>query len=159
MDSRDLFTPTPVTPVEKIRTAYNRAFVNWQAFWVEAYRDQSFYLNNQWTPEERRYLQQEQRPDYCFNLTRACVNMVQGYERKNRTSIIAQPIEDSSAETADIFTKCLYHTMRTGRGHYAASDMFKGGLVSGIGYLGLEMDYRFDPLNGDVKYRYYPWNS
>jgi hypothetical protein len=157
--SNDLFSPNPATPQEKIRTAYNRAFINWQAFWVEAYRDQSFYLNNQWTPEERRYLQQEQRPDYVYNLTRSCVNMVQGYQRKHRLSMIAQPIENSSQKTADQFTKCLYHSMRFGQGHYAISDAFKGALVAGIGYIGLEMDYRFDPQNGDVKMHFFPWNS
>lgn len=157
--SAELFSPNPATPQEKIRTAYNRAFINWQAFWVEAYRDQSFYLNNQWTPEERRYLQQEQRPDYCFNLTRSAVNMVQGYERKHRLSLIAQPIEMSSQKTADQFTKCIYHVMRTGKGHYAVSDAFKGALVTGIGYLALEVDYRQDPLNGDINVHFYPWNS
>lgn len=158
--SRDLFSPNPASPQEKVRTAYNRAFVNWQAYWVEAYRDQSFYLNNQWTPEERRYLQQEQRPDYVYNLVRACVNMVQGYQRKNRLSIIAQAVENASNSTATQFTKCLYHSMRHGRGHYAISDAFKGALVTGLGFVGLEMDYRFDPANGgDLKYNFYPWNS
>ena len=127
--------------------------------WVEAYRDQSFYLNNQWTPEERRYLQQEQRPDYVFNLVRSVVNMIQGYQRKHRHTIIAQPVEFSSQQTADQFTKCLYHTMRHGQGYYAISDAFKGALVTGIGYVGLEMDYREDPENGDLKYHFYPWNS
>lgn len=156
---RELFSPSPASPQEKVRTAYNRAFVNWQAYWVEAYRDQSFYLNNQWTPEERRYLQQEQRPDYVYNLTRACINMVQGYQRKHRHSIVVQAVENSSNHTATQFTKCLYHTMRQGKGHYTISEAFKGALVTGIGFIGLEMDYRFDPLNGDLNYRFYPWNS
>lgn len=157
--NNELFSPNPSTPQETIRTAYNRAFVNWQAFWTEAYRDQSFYLNNQWTPEERRYLQQEQRPDYCYNLVRSAVNMIQGYERKHRLSLVSQAVESSSEHTATLNTKCLYHTMRDGQGHYAASDAFKGALVTGIGYIGLQMDYREDPLNGDLKYHFYPWNS
>lgn len=157
--SADLFSPTPPSPQEKVRTAYNMAFVNWQASWVEMYRDQSFYLGNQWTPEERRYLQQEQRPDYIYNLTRPAINMIQGYQRKHRLSLACQPLELSSQETADQFTKCLYHVMRQGNGHYATSDAFKGALITGIGYLALEMDYRFDPLNGDPKIVAYPWNS
>lgn len=156
---RELFSPTPSSPVEKIRVAYNRAFVNWQAYWVEAYRDQSFYLNNQWTPEERRYLQQEQRPEYTYNLVRACVNMVQGYQRKHRHSLVAQPVENSDSRTADQYTKCLYHVLRNGKGHYAISDAFKGALVTGMGFVGLEMDHRQDPQNGDLKYQFYPWNS
>src|SRR5690606_33225346 len=157
--SKDLFSPNPATPQDKVRTAYNRAFVNWQSYWVEAYRDQSFYLNNQWSNEERRYLQQEQCPDYVYNLVRACVNMVQGYQRKHRLSIIVEPVENSSNATATQFTKCMYHAMRHGRGHYAISDAFKGALVTGLGFVGLEMDYRFDPLNGDINYKFYPWNS
>lgn len=156
---RDLFSPTPSSPVDKIRMAYNRAFVNWQAYWVEAYRDQSFYLNNQWTPEERRYLQQEQRPDYAYNLCRSIVNMVQGYQRKHRHSIVCQAVENSSSKTADIMTKCIYHSMRSGKGHYAISDAFKGALTTGIGFIGLSMDYRFDPINGDPVFTFYPWNT
>jgi hypothetical protein len=157
--STDLFSPNPASPQEKIRTAYNRAFINWQAWWVEAYRDQSFYLNNQWTAQERFYLQQENRPDYVFNLCRRAVNMVQGYERKNRLSLVVEAVELSSSKTADIFTKCMYHVMRESRGHYAISDAFKGALTTGIGWIGVEMDYREDPLNGDVKLKFYPWNS
>lgn len=157
--TRELFSPAPESPVQKIRTAYNRSFVNWQAYLVEAYRDQSFYLNNQWTPEERRYLQQEQRPEYVYNLCRACVNMVQGYQRKNRLSTIVQAVENSSEETADIFTSLMYNIMRHGKGHYVISDAFKGALVTGIGWIGLEVDYREDPLNGNIKFRFYPWNS
>lgn len=154
-----LFSPNPATPQEKIRTAYNRAFVNWQSSWVEMYRDQSFYLNNQWTPEERRYLQQEQRPDYCYNIQRSMIDMVGGYEIKNRLSTVFQAVENSSSETADIFTDCMYHASRNGQYPYAFSDAVKGALVTGIGYIGLEMDYREDPVNGNLKYNFYPWNS
>lgn len=158
-NDNSLFSPNPATPQEKIRTAYNRAFVNWQASWVEMYRDQSFYLNNQWTSEERRYLQQEQRPDYCYNIQRSMINMVGGYERKNRLSTIVQAVENSSAETADLYTTCMYHAQRSGQFPYAFSDAVNGALVTGIGYIGLEMDYRSDPINGDLKYQYHPWNS
>lgn len=157
--SKDLFSPNPASPQEKVRMAYNRAFVNWQAYWVEAYRDQSFYLNNQWTPEERRYLQQEQRPDYVYNLVRACVNMVQGYQRKNRLSIIAQAVENSASKTADQLTKCIYHAMRFGKGHYAISDAFKGALVTGQGWVHTGVDYRFDTQSGDLFYEFVPWNA
>ena len=156
---KELFSPIPSTPQEKVRTAYNRAFVNWQASWVEMYRDQSFYLNNQWSPEERRYLQQEQRPDYVYNLARACINMVQGYQRKHRSSIVCQPVELSSQETADLFTKVMMHSMRRGNGYYAISEAFKGGLVTGIGYVKIWVDYREDPENGDIKYDFVPWNA
>lgn len=155
----DLFSPNPQTPVDKIRTAYNRAFVNWQAYWVEAYRDQSFYLNNQWTPEERRYLQQEQRPDYNFNISRSLVNMVQGYQRKHRSTIVVQSVHDKANATSTQMTKCLAHALRYGKGYYAISDAFKGALITGIGWLGLSMDYRFDSLNGDLCYDFYPWNT
>ena len=157
--NNELFSPNPVTPQEKIRTAYNRAFVNWQSFWVEAYRDQSFYLNNQWSAEERRYLQQEQRPDYVYNLCRRSVNMIQGYERKHRLSLISQAIESSSEATATINSKCLYHVMDEGQGHMMASEAFKGALTTGIGYIGLQMDYREDPRNGDLRFHFHPWNS
>lgn len=156
---KNLFSPTPATPQEKIRTAYNMAFVNWQSFWAEAYRDQSFYLNNQWSPEERFYLQQEQRPDSVFNLTRSCVNMVTGYQRKHRLSTIVNPVHNSSNKTASIFTKCQYHTMRTGQGYYALSDSFKGALVAGLGWTGVNVDYRFDPESGDINYEFIPWNA
>ena len=158
-NSTDLFSPNPGTPQEKVRTAYNRAFINWQAFWVEAYRDQSFYLNNQWTQQERFYLQQEQRPDYVYNLCRVCVNMVQGYERKHRLSTVVQPIEFGADQTADQLTKCLYHIERFGDIAYTASDAFAGALTTGIGYIGLEVDYRNDPENGDIKATFYPWNT
>jgi len=85
--------------------------------------------------------------------------MVQGYQRKHRSSIVCQPVELSSQKTADQFTKCLAHALRKGNGYYTISDAFKGGLVTGIGFVGLSMDYREDPESGDLKYDFYPWNS
>ena len=91
------------------------------------------------------------RRQFNFNRIRRVINMVDGYQREHRKSIICQPIEASSQQTADQFTKCFYHMDRTANMGHIISDAFKGALIGGMNLLSVWMDYRSDPVNGDIK--------
>lgn len=86
-----------------------------------------------------------------FNRIRKIIDVISGYQRRNRKSIIAIPVEDSSQLTADQFTKILLWA-ETGQGMpYTISDAFHGSLVTGMNLLHVWMDYRDDPVSGNLR--------
>ena len=85
--------------------------------------------------------------------------MVQGYQRKNRLATIVSPIEDASEATAEIFTDVIQHIMTSTEGYEQISDAFKGALTTGISFLSPYLDYRDDPVSGDIKFHRDDWNA
>jgi len=77
--------------------------------------------------------------------------MVSGYQRQHRKSTVCQSIEDRNGKTADQFTKLLYHINHHGNVPETISDAFEGSITTGMNLLGVWMDYRSDPVNGDIK--------
>ncbi len=99
------------------------------------------------------------RRQFSFNITRPVVNVVDGFQRDNRKSIIAVPIENANQKTADQFTKALMWLNRDISLSDTISTAFHGSLVTGMGMLHVWIDYRNDPINGDLRCDYRHYNS
>src|SRR6185436_4299763 len=91
--------------------SYERAYQLWNTFYAEAYKDLSYYLGNQWSLEELAYLNNQRRSSFTYNKIRRIVNMVQGYQRKNRLATTISPVEDADEDTANLFTDVMRHVM------------------------------------------------
>lgn len=139
--------------------SYERAYQLWNTFYAEAYKDLSYYLGNQWSLEELAYLNNQRRSSFTYNKIRRLINLVQGYQRKNRLSTIISPVEDAAEDTANIFTDVMRHIMASSDGYEAISDAFKGGLTTGLSFLSPYMDYRDDPVSGDIRFHRDDWNA
>jgi hypothetical protein len=139
--------------------SYERAYQLWNIFYAEAYKDLSYYLGNQWSLEELAYLNNQRRSSFTYNKIRRLINLVQGYQRKNRLSSIVSPIEDASEDTASILSDTLQYVMQSSDGYEAISDAFKGGLTTGISFLSPYVDYRNDPVSGDIRFHRDDWNA
>lgn len=147
------------TIVANYDDAYNKAYYAWDAFFPLAERDLRFYLGDQWDEQEKRALFEEGRSTFVFNRIRPNINMVTGYQRKHRLSSVAVPIENSDQLTADQYTKLLLYAFQYGDAYETISDCFAGGLITGWNMLSLWMDYRDDPINGDLKFTREPYNA
>ena len=78
--------------------------------------------------------------------------MITGYQRQHRYSTIVVPIENSDEETADQFSKLMIWANQKGNVLDTISDAFEGGaVITGMNLLAVWMDYRDDPVNGDIK--------
>ncbi len=130
-----------------------------QSFWGEADTDQRFYLGDQslWNdlygnlPANRRRM-------FSFNRIMRIVNMIEGYQRRNRKSTVCVGIENADDETADQFTKILMHVAATENVLGTISDSFHGALISGMNLLHVWVDYRQDPISGTIKVDNCPHN-
>lgn len=139
--------------------SYERAYQLWNTYYAEAYKDLSYYLGNQWSLEELSYLNNQRRSSFTYNKIRRLINLVQGYQRKNRLATTIAPVEDSSEGTAELFSDVMQHVMQYADGYEAISDAFKGALTTGMSFLSPYLDYRDDPVSGDIKFHRDDWNA
>ena len=130
------------------------------AFWGESDTDTRFYQGDQtlWS-DIYGNLPANRRRQFNFNRIRRIINMISGHQRRNRKSIIANPIENGDAETADQFTKILMYTNQKEGILETISDAFEGALITGMNFLQVWVDYRSDTISGDIKVDNCSYNS
>jgi hypothetical protein len=129
-------------------------------YWGEADTDIRFECGDQ-TVWESFYgnVPLSRRKMFNFNRIRRIVNMVSGYQRRNRKSTITTPVENGDTETADQYSKILMWNDQQEGVLETISEAFHGGLITGMNLLHVYMDYRKDPVNGDIKVDNCPYNS
>jgi hypothetical protein len=123
-----------------------------QSFWSEADVDSRFKAGDQ-TIWQDQYgsLPAFRKRQFNFNRIRRIVNMISGYQRQHRKSTVVTPVEARGQQTADQFTKLMYHVNSKGGIYELLSDAFEGAVTTGMNMLSVWMDYRNDPVNGEVK--------
>jgi hypothetical protein len=145
--------------VQKYDEYYNEAYYAWNPFYPLADRDLRFYLGDQWDEKEKQLLYQEGRNQFVFNRIRRNINLLTGYQRKNRLSSVVVPVENSDQQTADQLTQLLLYVMQYGDGYKMISDCFGGALKTGWNLASLWIDYREDPVNGDIRFSRVPYSG
>ncbi len=131
-----------------------------QSFWSEADLDNRFKAGDQtlWG-DIYGNLPAFRRRQFSFNRIRRVCNMITGHQRQHRKSTMCIPSETGRQQTADQFTKLLYHVNSHGGVLDTISDAFEGAVTSGMNLLGVWMDYRRDPVNGDIRVDNLAYNS
>ena len=145
--------------VKEFGENYERSYQLLNTFYAEAYKSQSFYLGNQWSLEELSYLNNQRRSSFTYNYVKRVINLVEGIQRSNRLATVYSPIEDSSNDTAELLTDTGQYVMQYGGGYEKISVATKDACVAGISWLSPYIDYRDDPVNGDIKFHLDAWNS
>lgn len=105
-----------------------------QTLWSMIYGDNNYY-------QARRFF---------FNLIRRHINMITGFQRKNRKSTIAMPVQADTDPLADQYNKVLkWSEERDGFQEYL-SQSFEGACDVGSNWLHLYPSYALDPISGDL---------
>lgn len=122
-----------------------------QSFWSEADIDSRFKAGDQtlWN-DIYGNLPAFRRRQFNFNRIRRIINMITGYQRQHRKSTIVEPVEGSDQKTADQFSKLMFHSDKQANVLHTISDAFEGAMTTGMNLLSVWMDYRNDPVNGDI---------
>lgn len=131
-----------------------------QSFWGEADTDTRFESGDQtlWN-DLYGNLPANRRRQFNFNRIRRVINMIGGHQRRNRKSIIAVPVENADNETSDQFTKVLMWVVNQEQVLETISESFHGALVTGMNLLQIWVDYRSDPVSGNIKVDNCSYNS
>jgi len=150
--------PTDYDIVSDFTQDYNRAYMLLNTYYAEAYRDVGFYLGNQWSLEQLKYLNEERRNSFTFNKSRKTINMVSGYLSATQMQPMVVSRENSNPQTAEQLTELL-HTQMAPNGYKAQNRAKHNSLVSGVAWLSPWIDYRHDYVNGQVKFHLDNWND
>lgn len=144
----------------RMESFYAEAITINQSFWGEADTDSRFNCGDQtlWT-DLYGNLPANRRRQFNFNRIRRVIEMISGHQRRNRKSTIVVPELNADADTADQFTKVLMWAHKNANVYETISDSFHGSLVTGLNFLHVWLDYRTDPINGEIRVDNCPYNS
>lgn len=132
-----------------------------QTQWYQADLDQRFAMGDQdlWGlifPGVATY----RRKIFNFNLINSQLQMITGYQRRNRKTSICIPILSPMQRTSDQMTKCLFHVHNQSGAYQVYSDCFEqGAITQGLGFVSIYKDTTNDPISGDIKLRYLDMKS
>jgi len=145
--------------VSEWEESYRQATSLWWEYLEQANKDLLFYTGNQYSEEEKNYLQRQGRTALVYNKVLRVVNNICGFQRRNRMGIACEPQEGSDTETADIFSDLLTWNMQSQNGYHTISNAFKGAVITGLNLLETWIDYRKDHEYGDICISREPYNS
>lgn len=123
----------------------------WQLFFWEQLIDRKVYLGDQ------RYLNlysglNYEHQKYIFNVSMPVVNMVAGRQRQHRKATQMVPVHGSSDQTASQATKALQSAYYFDDTYNKISQCFKEAAgITGLSLLHSWIDYRRDPICGDLR--------
>lgn len=116
----------------------------------EAIENYEFVSNNQWTPQDRALLREEEKPCLTFNHILPIINLLSGMERQNRADVKAFPRKGGTRIIADAFTSLAKHSIDLCHGETEQSMQFVDGIISGKGWLKTDISFKKDEINGDL---------
>jgi hypothetical protein len=146
---------------KKIDSDYTANQAIWQIYWTEATIDTRLEAGDtSLMAELNSSLPNNNRGSWYFNRVRPLCNMVSGYQRRNRKSSIVVPLENGDQQTADQWSKILLNVYKREGIYETISEAFhQGGCIAGMNLLHVYMDYRNDPVSGDLKVDNCSYNS
>lgn len=145
---------------ERMDEFYNKQGPQIKEFWNEASYDNRFEAGDQSAFFElNRSIPKAYRQTFNFNRIRRIVNMISGYQRQNRKSIIITPVENGDQQTADQYSQVISHIQGKQDVLDVISSSFRDALISGMSMLNLWIDYRDDPVSGSLKVDKIPYSS
>jgi len=146
--------------LSRMEAFYAEAITINQSFWGEADTDTRFEVGDQtlWT-DLYGNLPANRRRQFSFNRIRRVVNMISGHQRRNRKSTIVTGVENSDSETADQFSKVLMWVNNQESVLETISESFHGALVTGMNLLQVWLDFRNDPVSGNIRVDNCSYNS
>jgi hypothetical protein len=138
---------------------YQSNYTTNSTFWLQGAIDKRFKVGDQQLYNQVYGQGSANTQKFFFNLIRRHINMICGFQRRNRKSTITVPFQDNSDPLADDYNKVLkWCEERDGFQEYL-SQSFEGACDVGEYMLHLYPDYTFDPVSGDYFTDAVSWNN
>lgn len=110
-------------------------------------------LGNQWDEDDAEALRKAGVEPLTINKIRPIIKLITGIERQSRSDIVAFPEGQEDSIKAEIATRLIKCVMKKSSGQNKLSAQFKSGVTGGACFLEPYVDYSFDLLNGEMKFR------
>jgi len=132
-----------------------------QARWNQANIDTLFYAGNQSFINRNFSFTPGITPQqYYFNLVQQPVNMVTGYQRQHRKSIVYQAADGADPQTTDQYTRLIMNVCQKEGIHEQFSKSCELSAIAGMNLIQPYFDYTGDdPAQGQMKLKVWEYNS
>ena len=138
---------------------YQAQYPSSSVYWQQGAIDKRFKVGDQQLYSQLYGQNYQSYQKFFFNLIRRHLNMICGFQRRNRKSTVNLPINDNDDQLADDYNKVLrWCDDRDGFQEYL-SQSFEGAIDCGETLLHLYPDYTFDPISGDLFTDSVSWNN
>ncbi len=128
-------------------------------FYEKASNNLAFYAGDQFSQQEREYLASQRRNVLTFNKVRKIVNLLSGYQRQNRQAFSVRARSEEGYQAASQLSRALQRLMLDEDGYAELSHIFTQVLKTGFNIISIWQDFSEDPISGDLRLSYVPWNS
>lgn len=131
------------------------------ARWNQANIDTLFYAGNQsFINRSLSFSPGFTAQQYYFNLVQQPVNMVTGYQRQHRKSIVYQAADGADPQTTDQYTRLIMNACRKEGIHEQFSKSCELSAIAGMNLIQPYMCYNGDdPAQGQLKLKIWEYNS
>jgi len=131
------------------------------ARWNQANIDTLFYAGNQsFINRNFAFSPGITTQQYYFNLCQQPVNMVTGYQRQHRKSIVYQAADGADPQTTDEYTRLIMNVAQKEGLHEQYSKSCELAAVAGMNLMQPYLDYTGDdPAQGQLKIKVWEYNS
>lgn len=131
-----------------------------QARWNESNIDSLFYAGEQrFINGYYNFYPQYNWQNFHFNIIQQPINMVTGFQRQHRKSIMYVPAETSETQVTDQYTKLVTKANNDRKILEKFSRACEEACVSGMVLLQPFLDFRDDPVNGTLDAKLWSYNS
>jgi hypothetical protein len=129
---------------------YTSQYPTASTHWLQGAIDKRFKVGDQQLYNQVYGNNSQNVQKFFFNLIRRHINMICGFQRKNRKSTITVPNQQDTDPLADDYNKVMrWCDDRDGFQEYI-SQSFEGAVDTGETLLHMYPDYTFDPVSGDL---------
>jgi hypothetical protein len=135
---------------ETLKGWYRADVVKANKWRKNAVEDFKFRDGDQWTDEEKSFLESQMRPVVVFNRTGVLVDAVVGSEIGNRREVRYIPRELADAKPNELLTSAAEWFRDQCDAEDEESEAFKDTVTAGMGWTDTRMDYEDNPA-GDAK--------
>ena len=119
----------------------------------EMKEDFKFAQGNQWEDSDVRALDERGILALTINKIKPIIKLITGIERQSRTDFVAFPEGAEDSLVAEISTKLTKNVVKMSQAELKLSDQFKTGVIGGACYLEPYIDYSYDLIDGELKFK------
>jgi len=128
---------------------YQTSYPQNASYWQQGAIDKRFKVGDQTLYNMMYQSSSANQRRFFFNLIRRHVNMICGFQRKNRKSTVTVPNLDNDPLSDEYNSVLKWSENRDGFQEYL-SQAFEGSCDTGMSLLHLYPDYTLDPISGDL---------
>ena len=119
----------------------------------EIKNDFKFEQGSQWRDKDVEYLRRAGVKAITVNKVKPIIKLLTGIERQSQSDPKVFPEGGEDNITSEISTRLLKNVSKNSNLHIKQSEVFKNGAIGGMCFVEPYMDYSFDLINGDLKWK------